>query len=230
MTTTTKARKQTKEISCTVEAKELFDNLYERAKATGNFKGTKSEYMQYILEREKERSNQPSPKAETVDNKQIEDDKPLVWFVNISGKNIEERQTKLLEIKQVLGINPDEEIIFTRAELYKKASELSGKNIDDVIKDGADAEAQSLITAMRNPEKSGQGRLGSADHRLDIAFKEIVELIKKGVYTPKNNVLPLTPIANRLNANINSAKSWAKRRGFAFPMALEHAFKLAEKL
>lgn len=229
MTTTTKGRKVTKEITCTVEDKELFDNLYERAKAKGDFTGTKTEYVHYILEREKLRSNEPSPKPETIDNKESDDNQPLAWFVNISGKNNEEKQNKLIEIKQILGITEDEEIIFTRQELYVKASEISGKSVEEIKKEGADSEAQKIITAMRNPEKSGQGRLGSADNALDVAFKEIVEMIQSGMYTPKEGV-PITKISQRAGANFNSAKSWSKRRGFNFPMAIDHAVKFAEKL
>lgn len=229
MTTTTKARKASKEISCTPEAKELFDSLYERAKATGDFTGNKSEYLQYVLEREKERSNQPSPKSESTTSKGLEMDESLVWFTNVSGKSVEEKQTKLTEIKEILGVDEDEKIFFTRLELYQKASKLSGKSLTDIVKDGADAEAQALITAMRNPNATGQGRLGSADVALDSAFKEVIEQIKLGIYTPKKD-LPITKISQRAGANFNSAKSWSQRRGFAFPMAIDHAIKLAEKL
>lgn len=227
--TTTSKKSSTSRLTVKTESLDTFHALHKLELSEGTFTGDAKEYFDFLLS-ERKQNRTLKPVASEPTSKKSEEDKPKTWFTNLSGKTKDERETKLAEIKKTLGISDNDDIIMTRAELYAKASQLSGKSVDEILVSGAESEAQALITALRvGNEGAGKGRLGSADATLDTAFIELVGMIENGSYKPVGG-LPITKIASRAGANFNSAKSWASRRGFTFPMDLEEASTIAAQL
>jgi len=149
------------------------------------------------------------------------------WFTKVSGKTPEERNTKQSEVKAVLGFELNQPVLMTRKELYAKAAELAGKSIDTMIIEGADSNAQTLITTYRKPANEtnggGQGRAGSKDTVLAKTLLEVLQMVESGSYKPRNGTISLTQIANRCMTGYPTALNWAKRNGLNKDISLEEA-------
>jgi hypothetical protein len=212
------------------EDKKVFQELLNELKANKELlelTGTKqgSLLASYLKSKTNRKNNQTNSQSSLVDNQTL--DKSEEWFTKVSGKTPEERSTKQAEVKAVLGFEPNQPVLMTRKELYEKAAELAGKTIDNVIIEGADTNAQTLITTYRKPASEtnggGQGRAGSKDTVLAKTLLEVLQMVETGSYKPRNGTISLTQIANRSMTGYPTALNWAKRNGLTKDISLDEA-------
>jgi hypothetical protein len=210
--------------------KKVFQELLNELKANKELlelSGTKqgSLLASYLKSKSHRTNNQINSQSTLLDNQTLE--KSEEWFTKVSGKTPEERNNKQAEVKAVLGFEPNQPVLMTRKQLYEKAAELAGKTIDTVIIEGADTNAQTLITTYRKPASEtnggGQGRAGSKDAALAKTLLEVLEMVENGSYKPRNGTISLTQIANRSMTGYPTALNWAKRSGLNKDISPEEA-------
>jgi hypothetical protein len=210
--------------------KKVFHELLNELKSNKELlelSGTKqgSLLASYLKSKSTHKNNQVTSQSSVIDNQILEQTEE--WFTKVSGKTPEERNSKQSEVKAVLGFEPNQPVLMTRKELYEKAAKLAGKTIDTVIIEGADTNAQTLITTYRKPASEtnggGQGRAGSKDAALAKTLLEVLEMVENGSYKPRNGTISLTQVANRSMTGYPTALNWAKRNGLNKDISPEEA-------
>lgn len=181
----------------------------EAAKALDDLRGSlsRSEYLQNLLIEQK--SSQTEKESNLSDSLKLGTE-PQVWFTSTS------KNTSVDEIKLALGLEGSE-IIMSETELLAKASKLSGYSVAEIQRLGRQTFGQKLVSQFCKP-REGSGQAGVADCRLDHAYKALQEKAESSV-NPKK--ITLTSVASAALANYNSAKSWAKRRGYQAEFGLD---------
>lgn len=224
---------KSKTMKVTDASNKAVDESLERHKEAGLFKGHKQDYLEFAMARlaqlEKQ-VEQLKPATVETDNTD-EDNNRKAWFTAISGTTKTERETKLSEIKKALGVEDSDAIVMSRNELYAKAAEMSGKTVQEIIRKGAESEAQAIITSLRKPnDGAGRGRVGSGDAKIEEKFIELVKEIEAGSYKPLKNQLPITAISMKARTNPTTVDNWAKRNNLDFPMPVDIAIEKAKEM
>lgn len=129
--------------------------------------------------------------------------KPENFFPNLQGK---EREEKEPHIREMFGLEAKDPLLMTECELLEKASEYSGKSVEQLALEGRVLVAKNEI-GRQIQYKMGKGKKGMGDEKI----AQTLEFLKQ-----TGQKLSLNRLTQLSGSNRKTVESWCERNGIKF--------------
>jgi hypothetical protein len=162
-------------------------DVLEKFQALKDLEGSKnnSEFLQKLLD------------CYQLFNGSICDEKPQNFFPNMSAKDREEKEPIL---KEMFDLEPQDSVLISECELLKKASEYSGKSIEELSLEGRVLIAKNEI-GRQLQYRLGRGKKGLGDENIATTYKILQESGQK---------ITVNRLTQRSGSNRSTVERWLK--------------------